>query len=515
MDITGGYAFLTRCSTEEQSKNGFSHEYQLTELRRAVEHCSGATFMGTYSDTISGTTFNRPKLLELYNFCKDNRGLIAYVLVQRWDRFGRDLEETTKWIRLFKEVGVEVNCPNNKFDYSDPTHILMKAIHLGLAETESRKISERTKNGLNAGLREGYYMASAPFGYSREKKNTKHDNEKQVLVPNDNAVFVREAYRRVADGEHRTAVFKDMKKRYDLKLAKSSFFRMMTNIVYVGQVFCPEFKGEPEVIVTGKHEAIIDELLFTKVQVAIAKTEPIRSWSWSYRDKDDNEFPYKPIMYCNLTGKNMSGSFAKKKFPYYHPTKGKGMRIRMEKAHDIVEKAIEELCYNYQPSDVQIVNNFLQEKQKPQRDFVKQLEKQRKNYKKRMVKIREDYMNGKITDAEDYENFKSELKPKVDQLTVEIENAKASSLIDAALTYEDMAAMYSLQQLMAMATNKQRRRLLELVFPERITFNDEKTKVRTAYINELFTLSDTESVDYEFIEIKKRDSRSRNPALGG
>lgn len=141
-----------------------------------------------------------------------------------------------------------------------------------MAETESRKISERTKNGINACLREGYYMASAPFGYSRENRSTKHDKQRQVLEPDGNAVFVKEAFRRVADGEHRTAVYEDMKKRYNIKLPKSSFLRMFANLGYNGKIFCKEFKEQPALIVDGKHDAIIDDLLFQKVQVAITKT---------------------------------------------------------------------------------------------------------------------------------------------------------------------------------------------------------------------------------------------------
>ncbi len=141
-----------------------------------------------------------------------------------------------------------------------------------MAEIESRKISERTKNGLNACLREGYYMASAPFGYTREKRSTNHHIQRKLLVPDGNAVFVKEAYRRVADGEHRTAVYEDMKKRYNIKLPKSSFLRMFANPVYNGKIFYKEFKGQPAFVVDGKHEAIIDDLLFHKVQVAISKT---------------------------------------------------------------------------------------------------------------------------------------------------------------------------------------------------------------------------------------------------
>ena len=67
--FAGNFVIYTRCSTEEQLKTGFSHEYQLDSITRFMAVYKDCDFVGVYSDTTTGTNFERPELLTLYNFC--------------------------------------------------------------------------------------------------------------------------------------------------------------------------------------------------------------------------------------------------------------------------------------------------------------------------------------------------------------------------------------------------------------------------------------------------------------
>jgi len=48
----------TRCSTDEQLKKGFSHEYQIRDIKSIVQ----GQCIGRFSDTITGKTFERSEL---------------------------------------------------------------------------------------------------------------------------------------------------------------------------------------------------------------------------------------------------------------------------------------------------------------------------------------------------------------------------------------------------------------------------------------------------------------------
>ena len=57
-----------------------------------------------------------------------------------------------------------------------------------------------------------------------------------------------------------------MNRREGRKLTKNSFMEGLRNIAYCGKLFLKAYNDEEEKIVEGKHEALISEELFMKVQ---------------------------------------------------------------------------------------------------------------------------------------------------------------------------------------------------------------------------------------------------------
>lgn len=57
-----------------------------------------------------------------------------------------------------------------------------------------------------------------------------------------------------------------MMSKKGLTLNKSQFPKMLANVLYVGRIFVPEFKGEDAQVVLGLHEPIVPEDLFNKVK---------------------------------------------------------------------------------------------------------------------------------------------------------------------------------------------------------------------------------------------------------
>src|SRR5690606_37331496 len=113
-------------------------------------------------------TFFRPELEKLLKYCNHRRGEVNQVIVYKWDRFGRNVGEAFDTIRKFKEMGVEVNCPDSQIDFQDPNWPVLLGVTFGIAQSESLKISDRTKDGIYQANSEGYYTATAPVGYMKK-----------------------------------------------------------------------------------------------------------------------------------------------------------------------------------------------------------------------------------------------------------------------------------------------------------------------------------------------------------
>ncbi|HQO30499.1 MAG TPA: recombinase family protein [Accumulibacter sp.] len=143
MSTTGNFILYTRCSTEEQSKKGNSHEYQAEGVRRSgVVRVGRMQEVAALSDTVTGTRFdNRASGLDAaYKLCERQRGTVSYLFVYRWDRLGRDVADCFDCIKRFRAVGVEVNCHDEWIDFSDPSYPLILSVKFGMAQSESMRM---------------------------------------------------------------------------------------------------------------------------------------------------------------------------------------------------------------------------------------------------------------------------------------------------------------------------------------------------------------------------------------
>ncbi|MBK8504149.1 MAG: recombinase family protein [Saprospiraceae bacterium] len=95
-----------------------------------------------------------------------------------------------------------------------------------MAESESNKISERTRDGINQANRMGYFTGTAPYGYTRKESEdrTTSGKKRKVLVPDENAPFVKDLFQRFADREDRGDLFTEYSK--NLEIRKSQFYRL-------------------------------------------------------------------------------------------------------------------------------------------------------------------------------------------------------------------------------------------------------------------------------------------------
>ena len=516
--FTGNYVVYSRCSTEEQKKSGFSHEYQTDSIKRIMSNYDDSVLVGEYQDTITGTSFERPQLLALYNYCKSNQGAIDYVLVYKWDRFGRNVAECLKWVDKFKAIGVEVNSILERIDFDTTDYILFLSIRFGLAQTESMKISERTRDGLYQSNRMGFFTGSPPFGFKRVESDQKTNSGKRrkVLVPDENAPYVKEIFDRFISGEDRGALYREYSKKINIK--KSQFYRMFENPLYAGFVDVKAYRDFPAERVQGAHEAIVSNEVFEQAQQRLNDyNRTNKGQSWAVGQTLTEEFYLKGVIACNISGKKMTASFSKgrsKKYPYYHGTGKKRQRIKKDTAHSIVEEAIKELSSNFTSADAQIVQEYIDEMIEPKRKIIRNLKKKEKKLTKRLKKIESDYLDGELA-APDWKRLSTSL------LVEKSDNSKEIDKIERMLTMIPKVDLQTLERLCQVSTiymnsdNKLKRKLLKAIFPEDFSIDVQERKVRTTHVNRLLCPEGSNSSTYKNLEIKKGQELTSCPVRGG
>ncbi len=143
-------------------------------------------------------------------------------------------------------------------------------------------------------------------------------SKKPLLVPNDDAKYIKEGFELLATGIYnQKEVFNKLKAK-GFKSSMTAIASIFRNHLYYGGVFVKAYKDEPESIVPGIHEPIITKMVFDKVQDVLDN----RKKKYHVAHKRINEkFPLKGFLNCPTCNKPLTGSSSKgrsKRYTYYH-----------------------------------------------------------------------------------------------------------------------------------------------------------------------------------------------------
>ncbi len=159
-----GYA---RVSKAEQAEEYDALKQQIARLEKA-----GAAIV--LVDIESGRSDSRKQFNELLKLVE--RGKVREIIVTRIDRLGRSVVTIYRAFELFDKHKVKVRILDGQVDTSTPFGWLSINQMSGLAEFESRLLSQRIQHGMDYFRSQGKVFFRAPFGYK------KIDNK---LVAND------------------------------------------------------------------------------------------------------------------------------------------------------------------------------------------------------------------------------------------------------------------------------------------------------------------------------------------
>ena len=187
--------FYGRVSTELEAQIS-ALKNQMNWYLELAEHHPNWTVVGQYADEgISGTGMKtRPSFMKMLRDARKKK--FDLIVTREVSRFARNTVDTLVTTRELKQYGVEVYFVNDDIWTMRGDGEVRLTIMASLAQDESRKMSERTKAGIQTSQKKGTYVAGpTPFGYKRDKKahnRINHSEEDFVLVKGDFEPIVSE-----------------------------------------------------------------------------------------------------------------------------------------------------------------------------------------------------------------------------------------------------------------------------------------------------------------------------------
>ena len=277
------YARYSSSNQNEQSIEGQVHVCEDYARKHDI------IIVDSYIDrAISGTTDEREAFQQMLK--DSNNKKWNYVLVYKLDRFARNKYESAIHRKHLKDNGVKLISAMENIPES-PEGVLLESLLEGMNQYFSEELAQKVSRGLHESRMKGHCIGSVPFGYIKENKKLK--------INEDEASILNRIFENYADGKTILQISKDLENE---------------NITNKGRKFIPEgirYNLKREIYtgickVNGKvydkiYPQIISKELFEKVNKKINKNR------YGCRKDNHETFRLKDKIFC--------GSCARKMYP--------------------------------------------------------------------------------------------------------------------------------------------------------------------------------------------------------
>ena len=271
-------AIYVRVSTEEQAEHGYSIDAQLNTLRDYCRLYNKEVFHEYVDRGISGKEMTRREGLQ--RLLRDaEQGLFQEVLVWKFNRMSRKSKDLLEIVEWLEKHNVHFRSFSENFDTSIPTGRFGLQMMGAVGELERNTIVENVKLGMKQRAREGFFNGGSCLGYESVKPSETDRNTLRI-VPAE-APTIRKIFTLYAAGKGFRSIANQLN-REGHRTNKGNTFgsdsirQIITNPIYIGHIRYNRFedwgekrrkgKTSEAIIVKGRHEAIIEQELWHKVQ---------------------------------------------------------------------------------------------------------------------------------------------------------------------------------------------------------------------------------------------------------
>ena len=301
-------ALWTRVSTKEQEENNCSLENQRKICLEYAEQ-GGITikkeFGGTHESAKTEGEMYRKMIAEV---AKDKE--INIILVYSFDRFSRAGTEAIMTKAYLKTKGVYVISATQATDPDSAAGTFMENILFLFNQFENDLRRDKSVMGMTECLKRGYWFNNVPLGYDRKKVGREH-----IITVNEDGKKLRNAFIwKATEGMSDIAICERLK-AMGLDVDRKHLNKIFQNVFYAGYMRHNLLGNE---IVKGKHEALIDEVIFNKVN-------GISNAGYEHK-KIADDFPLKRHIICSECGGYLTGYTVKARGKNYYKCNTKGCK---------------------------------------------------------------------------------------------------------------------------------------------------------------------------------------------
>lgn len=272
----------------------------------------------------------RPEFQRMLQDVSEERDGVAFILVFKLSRFGRNAADVLNSLQFIQDYGVNLICVEDGIDSSKDSGKLTITVLSAVAEIERENILVQTMEGRKQKAREGKWNGGqAPFGYDLDSKNS------TLVVNEEEAEIVRIIYDKFVHTDmgadaicnylNQRGYTKKKVRGYELNyFARGLIMKILDNPVYTGKIaygknVTEKVKGTRDeyrrvktddyLLADGLHEAIVDEEMWEAAREKRKRT----GVKWNKTHSLEHEHILSGLLKCPVCGAGMAGTVRRRK----------------------------------------------------------------------------------------------------------------------------------------------------------------------------------------------------------
>ncbi len=200
--LSPGWATYLRVSDEDKQTPERSFAFQRQHIKDYLLTSSDVKLKREYFDMLTGTSPNRKDYQQL--LADAEAGKFSHLGLYRADRFGRNAVEGLQAATKLISLGIKVRVANMpSLMPKTPDGFFMFLLQMGLAQREVDVLRERTRDGMDAKMREGGWPHKAPEGYvNKERQVSSNKYERWVELDLEFKPILTEAWELLLTGRY-------------------------------------------------------------------------------------------------------------------------------------------------------------------------------------------------------------------------------------------------------------------------------------------------------------------------
>lgn len=400
-------AKYSRCSSDEQKKNGYTVKDQLDFIEVFAKE-NDLIVVDEYVDEGISATLEINKRKALAQLIEDAKaGKFDIVVFKCIDRFFRSVAEYYECQKQLQKAGVTwVSIEESDLDPEDDDAAFKINIYLTMAEYEARKTSKRIKFNNKMRIKNKQVVAGEqcflfPWKVAGEKKNKHLEKNKEK----EHILYDLLDFFETQQSKRGTLVYINMK--YDMQMSMLSIKKILTSTLLYG-----EYKGVANYV-----EPYISKERYDGIQAILERNA-------RYCEKSPAVFLFSGIFKCPECGCNLSGNYKKPsregrdghnsyRCNKYRQSRTCSYKFALSEAK--IEQQLLDNLEQYITNEIIKVES-IDEKNAPAIDNTKQIEK----LKKEMARLNTMFRKGRI-EEEEYDEEYAVLDNELKKLNSQVE----------------------------------------------------------------------------------------------